>query len=34
MDKDIDPSLREFNEYNKDYNDCVIEEENNNFNLI
>jgi len=31
MDIDIDPSLRQFNEYNKDYDECVIEEENNNF---
>ena len=31
MDIDIDPSLRQFNEYDKDYDECVIEEENNNF---
>jgi hypothetical protein len=31
MDIDIDSSLREFNEYDKDYDECVIEEENNNF---
>ena len=34
IDIDIDPSLREFNEYDKNYDDCVIEEENNfQFNL-
>jgi len=31
IDIDIDPSLREFNEYDKNYDDCVIEEENNTF---
>jgi hypothetical protein len=31
MDIDIDPALRQFNEYEKDYDECVIEEENNNF---
>ena len=31
MDIDIDPLLREFNEYDKDYDECVIEEEDNNF---
>ncbi len=31
IDIDIDPSLREFNEYDKIYDDCVIEEENNKF---
>jgi hypothetical protein len=36
MDIDIDPSLRQFNEYDKDYDECVMEEEDNNlkFNLI
>lgn len=28
---DIDPSLRQFNEYDKEYEECVIEEEDNNF---
>lgn len=31
MDIDIEPSLREFNEYDKGYDECVIEEEDNNF---
>jgi hypothetical protein len=31
MDVDIDPALRQFNEYDKDYDECLIEEENNNF---
>lgn len=31
MDIDIDPSLREVHEYNKDYDECVAEEENNTF---
>lgn len=31
MDIDIDPSLRQFNEYDKDYDECLIEEEDNNF---
>ena len=31
IDIDIDPSLREFNEYDKNYDDCDIEEEENNF---
>ncbi len=31
MDIDIDPSLRQFNEYDKEYEECVIEEEDNNF---
>ena len=31
MDIDIDPLLRQFNEYDKDYDECVIEEEDNNF---
>ena len=31
MDIDIDPSLREFNEYDKDYDECIIEEEDNEF---
>lgn len=36
MDIDIDPSLRQFNEYDKDYDECIIEEQDNNykFNLI
>jgi hypothetical protein len=36
MDIDIDPALRQLNEYDKDYDECVIEEENNTFkfNLI
>lgn len=32
MDIDIDPSLRQLNEYDKDYDECLIEEEENNFN--
>lgn len=28
---DIDPSLRIINEYDKDYNDCIIEDANNIF---
>lgn len=28
IDIDIDPSLRVFNEYDKDYDDCIIEDEN------
>lgn len=31
MDIDIDPSLREINEYDKDYDECMTELENNNF---
>jgi hypothetical protein len=31
MDIDIDPSLRQFNEYDKDYDECIIEEQDNNF---
>jgi hypothetical protein len=31
MDIDIDPSLRQFNEYDKDYHECMLEEYNNNF---
>lgn len=31
MDIDIDPALRQFNEYDKDYDECLIEEEDNNF---
>lgn len=31
IDIDIEPSLREFNEYDKDYYDCIIEEEENDF---
>jgi hypothetical protein len=31
MDIDIDPSLRQLHEYDKDYDECLIEEENNNF---
>jgi hypothetical protein len=31
MDIDIDPSLRQLNEYDKDYDECLIEEEYNNF---
>jgi hypothetical protein len=31
MDIDIDPGLRQFNEYDKDYDECVMEEEDNNF---
>lgn len=31
IDIDIEPSLREFNEYDKNYDECVIEEENNKF---
>ena len=31
MDIDIDPSLREVHEYDKDYDECVAEEENNTF---
>jgi hypothetical protein len=31
MDIDIDPALRQLNEYDKDYDECVIEEEDNNF---
>lgn len=31
MDIDIDPSLRQLNEYDKDYDECLNEEENNNF---
>jgi hypothetical protein len=36
MDIDIDPTLRQLNEYDKNYDECVIEEEDNNFkfNLI
>ena len=33
MDIDIDPSLRQFNEYDKDYDECAREEEENNFNF-
>ena len=33
MDIDIDPVLRQFNEYEKEYDECVIEEEDNNFKL-
>lgn len=31
MDIDIDPLLRQFNEYDKDYDECIIEEQDNNF---
>ena len=31
MDIDIDPILRQINEYDKNYDECVTEEENNNF---
>ena len=31
IDIDIDPSLREFNEIDKNYDDCLIEEENGNY---
>ena len=33
MDIDIDPTLRQFNEYDKDYDECAAEaeEEDNNF---
>ena len=31
IDIDIKPSLRVFNEYNKDYHDCIIEDDNNIF---
>ena len=31
MDIDIDPVLRQINEYEKEYDECVIEEEDNNF---
>jgi hypothetical protein len=31
IDIDIDPSLRVFNEYDKDYDDCIIEDHNNIF---
>ena len=31
MDIDIDPALRQLNEYDKDYYECAIEEEDNNF---
>ena len=31
MDIDIDPSLREVHEYDKDYDECIAEEENNTF---
>jgi hypothetical protein len=31
MDIDIDPALRQLNEYDKDYDECVIEEETNTF---
>jgi len=36
MDIDIDPVLRQFTEYDKDYDECEIEFENNEFkfNLI
>jgi hypothetical protein len=34
MDIDIAPSLRQFNEYDKDYDECSIEEENNNFKFL
>lgn len=30
-DIDIDPSLRQFNEYDKDYDECIIEAEDNDF---
>jgi hypothetical protein len=30
-DIDIDPDLRIYNEYDKDYDECVEEEENNEF---
>jgi hypothetical protein len=35
IDIDLDPSLRVINEYDKDYNDCIIEDNNNilHFNL-
>jgi hypothetical protein len=31
MDIDIDPDLRQFTEYDKDYDECEIELENNEF---
>ena len=31
IDIDIDPSLRVINEYNKTYDDCIIEDDNNIF---
>jgi hypothetical protein len=31
MDMDIDPNLRQFNEYDKDYDECDIELENGEF---
>ncbi len=31
MDIDIDPNLRQFTEYDKDYDECVIELENGKF---
>jgi hypothetical protein len=31
MDIDIDPNFRQFNEYDKDYDECEIELENNQF---
>ena len=31
IDIDIDPSLRVINEYDKDYDDCIIEDDNNIF---
>ena len=33
MDIDIDPTLRQINEYDKDYDECTREEEDNNFNF-
>jgi hypothetical protein len=33
MDIDIDPSLRQINEYDKEYDECITEQENNKFNF-